>query len=71
MNAEQREIDSWIKTDDYRKSSDIETLNAPKENRQYLENRLWKTFKLGMEAGRKIQKEETIKAFLKLMENTK
>lgn len=68
MNAEQRAIDDLVATDEYKLRSDPTSLGAPESARQYLQNRLWKTFTDGMAAGRRIEREAMMQKLQKFVD---
>ena len=58
MNRDASEINHWFATDEAKKRCDPVTLEAPKESKQYLRNRIWKTLQEGIAIGRRLQREE-------------
>lgn len=46
------DFNKWCETEEGRSSLNIESLKAPKEQAQYLRNRLWHAFNAGARYGR-------------------
>ena len=46
-----RQWNEWIESPDGKSCADIESLNVPEHQRQYLKNRLWHAFTEGAKAG--------------------
>lgn len=54
MNLEAKKIQAYKKTLEFQTASTPETIKAPTDQRQYLENRIEMAFKSGMDAGKRI-----------------
>ena len=55
MCDETESYNQWSESDAGKAATNAETIGAPKENEQYLRNRLWKAYMAGHASGRKCE----------------
>lgn len=53
----QDELNSYMQSPEGISVCDPHTLNAPEKSREFLTNRIWKTFTAGIDAGVRIERE--------------
>ena len=66
MNAEQQAIDDWFDSKEGQSCADVKTLDITRN--EYLNNRLWKAFTSGLDAGKRIGKDRAKKAITKIID---
>jgi hypothetical protein len=60
-SPEQRAVEEWFD------SGEGETCCQGAASAEYLRNRLWRAFRAGMDAGKKIARRQAVEAFAKLI----
>jgi hypothetical protein len=61
MNEEAKAVGDWFASEEGERCSDPTTLGADKGQDRYLRNRLWKAFSAGIDAGKRIARNQTEK----------
>ncbi len=50
----------WRESEEGKSCGNVETLKAPKDQEQFLRNRLWRAFMAGCHAGRELREEDIV-----------